>query len=102
MRAPVAYLTEAQVMTQVKGYLQAAGWYVMRIHQSLGSTKGLPDLVCLKDGRTIYVECKSQRANTKLSKYQEAVRREIEAHGGIFILARSYKDVKKALEEEVR
>ncbi len=98
MRTPVNYLTEAQVMAQVKSYLQATGWYVMRIHQSLGSTKGLPDLVCLRDGRTVYVECKSQRANAKLSKHQEAVRREIEAHGGLFILARSYEDVKKALE----
>jgi hypothetical protein len=90
-------LTEAEVLTQVKTYLQATGWLVMRIHQSLGSQRGLPDLICLKNGVTIYIECKSQRARAKLSRHQEIMRQEIERHGGTYILARSVEDVEEAI-----
>lgn len=90
-------LTEAEVLTQVKAYLQATGWLVMRIHQSLGSKPGLPDLICLKDGKTIYVECKSQRAGAKLSGPQEIMRREIERHGGVYVVARSIEDVERVI-----
>lgn len=88
-----ALLAEAQVLVQVKEYLTYRGWLVMRIHQSLGSKPGLPDLICLKNRKTIYVECKSQRAGAKLSGPQEIMRREIEEHGGVYVLARCIDDV---------
>lgn len=90
-------LTEAQVLAQVRAYLEVTGWLVMRIHQSLGSKPGLPDLICLKDGRTIYVECKSQRAGAKLSGPQEIMRQEIERHGGVYVVARSIEDVERVI-----
>lgn len=90
-------LTEAEVLDQVKKYLQATGWLVMRIHQSLGSKPGLPDIIALKDGRTIYIECKSQHPRAKLSGSQEIMRREIERHGGMYILARGIEDVEEAI-----
>lgn len=86
-------LTEAEVLSQVKAYLQVTGWLVMRIHQSLGSHRGLPDLICLKDGKTIYIECKGQRAGAKLSGPQEVMRQDIERHGGVYMVARSIEDI---------
>lgn len=90
-------MNEAEVLAQVRAYLAYHGWLVMRIHQSLGSHRGLPDLVCLKDGVTIYVECKSQRAGAKLSGPQEIMRQEIEAHGGVFVVARCVEDVERVI-----
>lgn len=90
-------LNEAEVLTQVRAYLQATGWLVMRIHQSLGSKPGLPDLICLKDGKTIYVETKSQHPRAKLSGPQEIMRREIEAHGGVYVVARCVEDVERVI-----
>jgi len=90
-------MNEAEVLAQVKAYLAYHGWLVMRIHQSLGSHRGLPDLICLKDGRTIYVECKSQHPRAKLSGPQEIMRREIEAHGGIYVVARCVEDVERVI-----
>jgi VRR-NUC domain. len=90
-------LTEAEVLDQVKKYLQATGWLVMRIHQSLGSHRGLPDLICLKDGKTIYVETKSQHPRAKLSRPQEIMRQEIEQHGGLYVVAQCVEDVEEAI-----
>jgi hypothetical protein len=92
-------LNEAQVLAQVKEYLAYHGWLVMRIHQSLGSKPGLPDLIALKDGVTIYVECKSQRAGAKLSGPQEIMRQEIERHGGIYVVAKGIEDVERAIRD---
>ena len=92
-------LNEAQVLAQVKEYLAYHGWLVMRIHQSLGSKPGLPDLIALKDGVTIYVECKSQRAGAKLSGPQEIMRQEIERHGGIYVVAKGIEDVERVIRD---
>ncbi len=94
-------MSEAEVLIQVRAYLEATGWLVMRIHQSLGSKPGLPDLICLKDGKTIYIECKSQRSRAKLSGAQEIMRQEIQAHGGVYIVAKEIEDIEAVINEEV-
>jgi len=43
----------------VKDYLDIMGWYSFPILQGLGSFDGIPDRIAIKNGRTIYIECKS-------------------------------------------
>jgi len=97
MKSPVTYLSEADVLTQVRDYLRAKGFYVMRIHQSLGSQKGISDLIAIKDGWVIFIECKSQHAKSRQSGEQLIFQQQIEKHGGIYVLARSYEDVERAI-----
>lgn len=91
-------LTEAEVLSQVKTYLQVKGWLVMRIHQSLGSQRGLPDLICLnKDGKTVYIECKSQSKKAKQSTFQKELQQQIESRDGIYVVARGIEDIEKMI-----
>lgn len=92
-------LTEAEVLRQVKDYLKAHGWYVFRVHQSALSHKGLSDLVAVRDGRVLFIECKSQHKRAKQSDEQAEFQREIEAHGGTYILARCIEDVKESIQD---
>lgn len=59
------------------------------------STAGHPDIVMCKEGRAIFIECKSDTG--KLSALQEYQRDEIIKSGGIYILARSVEDVDRIL-----
>lgn len=97
MKSPITYLSEADVLTQVRDYLRAKGFYVMRIHQSLGSQRGISDLIAIKDGRVIFIECKSQHAKSKQSGDQLIFQRKIEEHGGTYVVARSYEDVERVI-----
>lgn len=97
MKSPLNYLCESDVLTQVRDYLRAKGFYVIRMHQSLGSKKGVSDLIAIKDGRVLFIECKSQHAKSKQSGEQLIFQQQIEKHGGIYVLARSYEDVERAV-----
>jgi Holliday junction resolvase len=84
---------ESVVLDQVRDLLRLRGWLVFRHQQSLGSLKGFPDLTALKDGVTIYVECKT--ATGKLSQHQENIRRDVEWHGGCYVVARGIDDLEE-------
>ena len=51
-------LSENDIKTQVKQYLDLRGWYHFPILQGLGSFDGIPDRIAIKDGRTLYLEIK--------------------------------------------
>jgi Holliday junction resolvase len=97
MKSPLNYLSEAAVLTQVRDYLRVKGFYVMRIHQSLGSQRGVSDLIAIKDGKVIFIECKSQHAKSRQSGEQLIFQQQIEKHGGINVLARSYEDGERVI-----
>ena len=82
---------ERDVMVLVRDYLGLRGWLVFRHQQSLGSLKGFPDLTALKDGVTIYIECK--RGDGKLGAYQKRFRRDCERYGGRYVVARGIEDL---------
>jgi len=84
-------ITESDIQRQIKEYLQWHGWFVVKIHQSLGSYKGIADLYALKDGQHVWIEVKTARG--KQSYYQKRFQQDIEKHGGTYILARSVSDV---------
>lgn len=91
MAVKQAKITESDIQAAIKEYLQWHGWMVVKIHQSLGSYKGIADLYALKDGQHVWIEVKMPKG--KLSEYQERFRDDILQHGGTYIVARSVEDV---------
>ena len=84
-------LKESEIQAQIRDYLRWCGWFVVKIHQSLGSYRGIADLYALKDGQHVWIEVKIARG--KQSDYQKRFQQDIEKHGGTYILARSVADV---------
>lgn len=48
--------TEAQIQRAILVKLEKLGWYVIKLIQT--NKNGIPDLLCHKDGRTVYIEVK--------------------------------------------
>ena len=48
--------TEAQIQRAILVKLETMGWYVIKLIQT--NKNGIPDLLCHKDGRTVYIEVK--------------------------------------------
>jgi hypothetical protein len=108
---------EGEVLKAVKEYLTLKGWQFIRIQQSMGSTKGIPDLFAfrehafkayspnLKFNCVVAIEVKAPRhamkggrmsPGGKLSEHQKEFRARWEREGGLFIVARSIEDLREA------
>lgn len=87
--------TESQVQKAVKEYLAWNGWFTFKIHQSLGSYKGIADLFAIKDGLGIWIEIKTPAG--RQSEYQKLFQRKIENHGGIYLLVRGIEELENKL-----
>lgn len=77
---------ESVILNATRQYLRIKGFRVIRHQQGMGCEAGIPDLSAIRNGRTIYLECKSPKWRGKLSKDQEKFKAEIEAHGGLFLV----------------
>ncbi len=89
---------ESDIQRAIVDYLRATGWFVVRnvtYSQTVYATKGIPDLVAVKKGRTVWIECK--RPGGKQSDNQCAFQCCLVAAGGQYILARSVEDVTEAV-----
>ncbi len=82
---------EGIVLDQCRQYLRVLGWYVIRIQQGPLCHKGMSDLVCIKDGRVVFLEIKATKG--KQSDKQIKFQAEIEFYGGRYLVARSLEDV---------
>jgi Holliday junction resolvase len=49
-------MKESQIQSAIIKKLTAAGWYVVKLIQT--NKNGIPDLVCHRDGKTVYLEIK--------------------------------------------
>jgi hypothetical protein len=66
------------------------------MRKAFGATAGFPDLViCLRDGRTVYIEMKSSVG--RLSEAQLGIHAWLEAHGHIVVTGTSVETVQAAL-----
>jgi len=83
--------TENDIKKQVKDWLMYHGWFVFYLLQGLGSFRGVPDLIAIKDGHVLFIECK--REKNRLSRDQEKFKDQIEKHGGIYITAHGIGEV---------
>lgn len=88
-------ISESDIQKQIKEYLQLNGWFVVKIHQSLGSYKGIADLYAIKGGKSVWIEVKTQKGHQ--SDYQKQFQKDIEAHGGIYIIAKCVEDITKGV-----
>ena len=86
---------ETFIRKSVTDALRASGWYTFYNFQGLGAYKGISDLTAVKDGQTLFVEIKTKTG--RQSDYQMQFQKDIEAHGGVYVVARGLKDVEKYL-----
>ena len=91
--------TESEILTVVRDFLRLRGWFVIRNQQGLGSHLGMADLTAIKNGKVIFVEVKTPKG--RLGEYQRKFKRDIEEHGGIYLVVRSVEELEKALNKEV-
>lgn len=84
-------LLERDIKAQVRQYLALKGWAVFNILQTFGCHKGISDLICIRNGRVVFVELKTARG--RLSEHQMRFRQEIAEHGGEYVVWRSVEDV---------
>lgn len=91
---------ETAILRQCAGYLRAAGWFTVRLQQGLGCHRGISDLVCMRGGRTVWVEVKSPTG--RLSDWQDAYRLNVTQAGGEYVVVRSLDDAIAMSGETVR
>lgn len=62
---------ESKIQASIKAKFERAGWMVIKLLQT--NCNGIPDLMCLKNSRTIFIEVKQPgREATELQKYRHA------------------------------
>lgn len=91
MRQPRKLTPEGAILRQVRQWLGYHGWQTVRIHQSLGSEKGIPDLFAFRAGVCVGVEVKTPKG--KLSEWQELMKSKLEGAGIRYLVARSIDDL---------
>ena len=79
------------ILSQVRQYLRTLGWYVIRIQQGMGAHRGISDLIVVRGGRVIFLECKT--AKGRQSEHQKNFQAEVELRGGEYRIARGLEDV---------
>lgn len=84
-------MREKDLLAQIKDYLNIRGIFWWRNHQSLGSQKGIPDLMCLYQGKFYAFELKGMRG--KLSWEQKWFLDEINKNGGIAKEVRNLEEI---------
>ena len=90
---------ETIIRKSIMNELRRSGWFVIYFLQmGFGQYKGMSDLVCMKDGKVVVVECKTETGVQ--SPEQVQFQKDCEAHGVEYILARSIYDVKHMLNSE--
>ena len=106
-------LTEHQVQTQILEELLSRGIFCFRNNSGAFATqykdknyfiqfglKGSSDIIAIINGIFVGIEVKGPRG--KQSEYQNAFQKNIEDAGGIYILAFSWEDVVKKINNDQR
>jgi Holliday junction resolvase len=62
-------MRESLIQTQIRKHLEKEGWMVIKLIQT--SMNGIPDLMALKNGRTVFIEVKQPgKRPTDLQQYR--------------------------------
>lgn len=83
---------EKKVETQIKNYLDSLGAYYLKVHGSMYQPAGTPDILACVNGRFVAIEVK-RPSGGRVSALQKSKLKQIEAAGGVAIVARSVEDV---------
>jgi Holliday junction resolvase len=80
---------ESKIQAKIKARFENAGWIVVKLIQT--NCNGIPDLMCLKGGKTVFVEVK--QPGKKPTKLQQFRHDQLTQNGfQVFILS-SEKDI---------
>ncbi len=79
-------MRESVIEKKICDYAKAKGWLVFKC----AGSKGIPDRILHKNGKTIYIEVK--RPEGKLSKLQKITIKRINDHGIPAVVAYSVKE----------
>ena len=80
---------ESKIQTNIKARFEQAGWIVVKLIQT--NCNGIPDLMCLKGGKTVFVEVK--QPGKKPTELQQFRHDQLTQNGfQVFILS-SEKDI---------
>jgi Holliday junction resolvase len=89
-------MKESILQGRIKAYLINDGWEVVKL--ILTSKPGIPDLMCLKNGKIIFIEVK--QPNGKLSKLQEYMINKLITIGFDTYVIRSVEQIKTIINEK--
>lgn len=70
-------MKEQDYQKKISDKLEKDGWYVIKLIKT--NKNGIPDLIAIKEDKTIFIECKTLKG--KLSKIQEFRVEELKAKG---------------------
>jgi Holliday junction resolvase len=60
---------ESKIQANIKARFERAGWIVVKLIQT--NCNGIPDLMCLKNGKTVFVEVKQPgKKPTELQQFR--------------------------------
>jgi Holliday junction resolvase len=80
---------ESKIQAKIKARFEQAGWIVVKLIQT--NCNGIPDLMCLKGGKTVFVEVK--QPGKKPTELQQFRHDQLTQNGfQVFILS-SEKDI---------
>lgn len=84
---------ESAIQSKIIKHLSNEGWIVVKLIQT--NMNGIPDLMVLKGGRTLFIEVKSETG--KLSDLQGHRIEQLHKQGFDAVVVRSLDEVKKIL-----
>lgn len=71
---------EKTIVASITKAASDLGWMVIKIHGGPFQNKGIPDLLCLRGGRAVWLEVK--QPGKKATAIQEAMMRRLRSDGG--------------------
>ena len=84
-------LKESDIKKAIKDYLTLTGWFHFHNMAGLASFPGIPDRTAIKNGVTLWIECKSPTGSQ--TSVQKEFERNIKEQKEHYVLARSVQDV---------
>ena len=71
---------ESSIVASIVRSAKQSGWWVMKIHGGPHQLAGVPDLLCLRHGKAVFLEVK--QPGKRPTQIQAARMNEIETQGG--------------------
>lgn len=81
---------ESALQKKIVNAMEGEGWFVTKLIQT--STNGIPDLLCLKDGRAIFIEVKADKGKVNALQYYR--HRQLSKQGFEVYVVNNFEQVK--------
>ncbi|MDR3560520.1 MAG: hypothetical protein P4N59_03625 [Negativicutes bacterium] len=96
-KVAIASPNEKTIQKQCVDWLRLVGFYCVKIHQSLGSHKGIADYWIIRKGWWAWIEFKT--AKGKQSEHQIDFENEVKYQQGRYFVVRSLEEMQKIIKE---